>query len=48
MIELILSKVVMRHSRLPFILTTLSIALGAALMAQPAHAYDLWQAYQDA
>ena len=48
MIELILSKAVMRHSRLPFIFTTLSIALGTALMAQPAHAYDLWQAYQDA
>ena len=48
MIELILSKVVMRHSRLPSILTTLSIALGTVFMAQPAHAYDLWQAYQDA
>ena len=38
----------MRPTRLPHFITTLSLALSAALSAQPAYAYDLWQAYQDA
>ena len=38
----------MRPIRLSSWLTTLSLALCGILAAQPAHAYDLWQAYQDA